>query len=96
MTVTVHMDETGAIKLPEEMRKQVGFEPGKPLVAESRDGALLIRTAPDSTRSCAGSSILRIFEKACSNLSQEEIDRLPVDGAEQHDHYIYGTPKRPR
>src|SRR5574341_1122972 len=21
--------------------------------------------------------------------------QLPVDGAEQHDHYIYGTPKRP-
>jgi Arc/MetJ-type ribon-helix-helix transcriptional regulator len=25
----------------------------------------------------------------------EEWDKLPVDGAEQHDHYIYGTPKRP-
>jgi Arc/MetJ-type ribon-helix-helix transcriptional regulator len=25
----------------------------------------------------------------------EEFDKLPVDGAEQHDHYIYGTPKRP-
>ena len=24
-----------------------------------------------------------------------EWDKLPVDGAEQHDHYIYGTPKRP-
>ena len=28
--------------------------------------------------------------------SDEEWDKLPVDGAEQHDHYIYGTPKRPR
>ena len=26
----------------------------------------------------------------------EEWDKLPVDGAEQHDHYIYGIPKRPR
>jgi hypothetical protein len=26
----------------------------------------------------------------------EELDKLPVDGAEQHDHYIYGTPKRPK
>ncbi len=24
-----------------------------------------------------------------------ELDRLPADGAEQLDHYIYGTPKRP-
>ena len=25
----------------------------------------------------------------------DEWDKLPVDGAEHHDHYIYGTPKRP-
>ena len=25
----------------------------------------------------------------------EEFAKLPVDGASQHDHYIYGTPKRP-
>ena len=26
---------------------------------------------------------------------EEELAKLPVDGASQHDHYIYGTPKRP-
>jgi len=25
----------------------------------------------------------------------DDFAQLPVDGAEQHDHYIYGTPKRP-
>jgi predicted DNA-binding antitoxin AbrB/MazE fold protein len=28
-------------------------------------------------------------------LPLETLDRLPADGAAQHDHYIYGTPKRP-
>jgi predicted DNA-binding antitoxin AbrB/MazE fold protein len=28
-------------------------------------------------------------------LPPETLDRLPTDGASQHDHYIYGTPKRP-
>lgn len=28
-------------------------------------------------------------------LPQETLDRLPADGASQHDHYIHGTPKRP-
>ncbi len=28
-------------------------------------------------------------------LPQEVLDRLPADAASQHDHYIYGTPKRP-
>jgi hypothetical protein len=27
---------------------------------------------------------------------EEEFARLPEDGSEQHDHYIYGVPKRPR
>ena len=27
-------------------------------------------------------------------LSPETLDRLPADGAAEHDHYIYGTPKR--
>ena len=30
-----------------------------------------------------------------TSVPEEEWAKLPVDGAEQHDHYIYGTPKRP-
>jgi predicted DNA-binding antitoxin AbrB/MazE fold protein len=36
----------------------------------------------------------RIVARA-STLPPETLDRLPADGAAQHDHYIYGTPKRP-
>jgi predicted DNA-binding antitoxin AbrB/MazE fold protein len=28
-------------------------------------------------------------------LPEDVVARLPKDGAAQHDHYIYGTPKRP-
>ncbi len=28
-------------------------------------------------------------------LPPEVVDKWPKDGASQHDHYIYGTPKRP-
>ena len=28
-------------------------------------------------------------------IPDEELDLLPIDGATQHDHYIYSTPKRP-
>ncbi len=30
-----------------------------------------------------------------AEVPDEEWDKLPTDLAEQHDHYIYGTPKRP-
>src|SRR3954451_23164875 len=29
-----------------------------------------------------------------ADIPDEEFDKLPTDLAEQHDHYIYGTPKR--
>jgi Arc/MetJ-type ribon-helix-helix transcriptional regulator len=35
----------------------------------------------------------RIVERSAA-IPDEEWDKLPVDGAEQHDHYLYGTPKR--
>ena len=35
------------------------------------------------------------FIKAFNDVPDEDLERLPVDGAAQHDHYIYGLPKRP-
>ena len=39
--------------------------------------------------------IWEAFIEASLEIPEEELDRLPPDGAAQHDHYIYGTPKRP-
>lgn len=30
-----------------------------------------------------------------ADASDEELGKPPTDGASQHDHYIYGVPKRP-
>jgi hypothetical protein len=35
----------------------------------------------------------RILERTAA-IPDEEFDKLPTDLAEQHDHYLYGTPKR--
>ena len=39
-------------------------------------------------------SIGEIIDKIMSDVPEDVLDRLPVDGAAQHDHYIYGRPKR--
>jgi Arc/MetJ-type ribon-helix-helix transcriptional regulator len=39
--------------------------------------------------------IWEAFEDSLKEISEEELDRLPPDAAEQHDHYIYGAPKKP-
>ena len=35
------------------------------------------------------------FADAFKDIPEEKLNRLPVDGAAKHDHYIYGAPKRP-
>ncbi|HEY9641641.1 MAG TPA: hypothetical protein V6C57_14230 [Coleofasciculaceae cyanobacterium] len=37
--------------------------------------------------------IWELFEEAAENLPEEVVAKLPVDGADQIDHYLYGTPK---
>ncbi len=38
--------------------------------------------------------IWEVFENIMSDVPQEVLDALPTDAAEQHDHYIYGLPKK--
>ena len=35
-----------------------------------------------------------IAEEISAQVPLEEWEKLPADGAEQHDHYLYGSPKR--
>lgn len=39
-------------------------------------------------------SLLRLANRFAAELTAEELAQLPTDGALEHDHYIYGTPKR--
>jgi hypothetical protein len=36
----------------------------------------------------------QFIEELIADIPQEVLDTMPTDGAEQHDHYIYGSPKR--
>jgi Arc/MetJ-type ribon-helix-helix transcriptional regulator len=57
-----------------------------------------IRAENDEVRDAEPSPRKPIWEKILENAASipaEEWDKVPTDGSEQHDHYIYGTPKRP-
>jgi Arc/MetJ-type ribon-helix-helix transcriptional regulator len=54
------------------------------------------QTVPNpSEAASAHKPIWEEIEELTSNIPDEEFLKLPVDGAEQLDHYIYGLPKRP-
>jgi hypothetical protein len=39
-------------------------------------------------------SIVEYIQQLVSQIPEDVLRRLPTDLAEQHDHYIYGTPKK--
>lgn len=39
-------------------------------------------------------SIWEVINDLGQGIPEEELPHLPEDGAAEHDHYIYGTPKR--
>ncbi|MEI6428200.1 MAG: hypothetical protein WCO45_07390, partial [Pseudanabaena sp. ELA607] len=38
--------------------------------------------------------IWQVVQELMADVPPEILEQLPTDGAAQHDHYIYGTPKR--
>jgi hypothetical protein len=46
------------------------------------------------TSADTGTSLLAMIEEIWGKVPDEEMEKLPTDLAEQHDHYVYGLPKR--
>ncbi len=42
----------------------------------------------------SGKTIWEKIKEHAKEIPDEVWEQMPADGAEQHDHYLYGTPKR--
>ena len=65
----------------------------EPVLEELFDFLLLAKMKhhrqQEQTQSFAG-----FIETLVADIPPEVVDRLPSDGAAEHDHYLYGTPKK--
>ncbi len=50
---------------------------------------------PEAGTTATHKPIWEVAADLRASIPEEEWAKLPADGAEQHDDYIYGTPKRP-
>lgn len=55
-------------------------------------------TTPTKTKPAKKQSIAEFLREASERIAREipkeELDKLPRDGAKNHDHYLYGAPKK--
>lgn len=82
---------TLTINLPDEQTAALAAKAQAQGVSTEQCAAQLLTQAltPEVRRPLAA----RIRE-IWANIPQEVLAKLPADGASQHDHYIYGVPKR--
>ena len=64
------------------------------LQEHERPGRLPGETAVSAPQPRRKKSFGEIAAELLADVPEEVFDRLPTDGAAQHDHYLYGTPKR--
>jgi antitoxin component of MazEF toxin-antitoxin module len=86
MSTLVKADANGVVTLPADLCRAAGVQPGAELVAEVQDGRIVL-----------GPVRRPIWERIIAltaDIPPEELDKPPVDGAAQLDHYLYGAPKR--
>jgi antitoxin component of MazEF toxin-antitoxin module len=87
MSTHMKADVSGAVTIPAELCRAAGIAAGGEVVAEVQDGQIVLQRV----RRPIWEEILDLVK----DIPPKEFDKLPSDGASQHDHYIYGTPKRP-
>jgi antitoxin component of MazEF toxin-antitoxin module len=86
MSTIIKADASGSVTLPANICKAAGVEPGGELLVEVEPGRVVLGPARPT--------LAERIAALTADATHEELDRVPVDGASQHDHYLYGTPKR--
>jgi hypothetical protein len=76
----------------EQRLKTAAEKRGQPLSEYVTPALEALAAAPEPAEGAP--SVLSFFEELWRETPAAEMAKLPSDLAEEHDHYIYGTPKR--
>ncbi len=90
MTVTIRLsDEQAAILQAQAAEEGLSVDIWLQRLAERYAQSRLSSAEPLTHR-----PVWEIIGERMKTLPQDLLERLPRDGASEHDHYLYGSPKR--
>ena len=64
-------------------------------MTQDTDNPIENKASIATTDQKAGQSLLSLVEAVFGDVPDEEWAKVPADLASQHDHYLYGTPRKP-
>lgn len=63
-------------------------------IEEAKEGYVIFLESDSDPHIIKEKPIWETIDEIVKDVPEEEFDKFPKDGAHQHDHYIYGTPKK--
>lgn len=63
-------------------------------VDQVKEGIVIFFDEDEIIDSQTKKPVWEAFEEIMQDVPEQELKKLPKDGALEHDHYIYGTPKK--
>jgi len=90
MTVTIKLSDEQAAALEARAAKEgLSVDALLQRLAEQYANSNL-----DSAKDLLGRPVWELVAERMSKLPSAVLEKLPADGASEHDHYLYGSPKR--
>ena len=83
--------------MTELLRKAIDQVQALPEKEQDRVAQLMLDAAEAVGNADDNGEQMPFWERAVElmkDVPEDDLERLPTDGATEHDHYIYGTPKR--
>ena len=90
MTIEIHRPELEALLM--ERMKAGAFQNVEDVITQALETAPIPESQPPASQ--PRQSIARFIVESMKDVPPEIMATMPTDGASQHDHYIYGWPKR--
>ena len=90
MMLEIHRPELEALLM--ERMKSGAFENFEDVIMQALETSSAAEQQPGISR--PRRHISEIIRENMSRVPAETMEAMPTDGASQHDHYIYGWPKR--
>ncbi len=83
--------------MTELLRQAIDHVQALPVDEQDRVARLMLDATETVDKANGDGEQMPFWERAVElmkDVPEEDLEKLPTDGATEHDHYIYGTPKR--
>lgn len=93
VNIVVERNESGyLISFPESENQQFQDQSFEAIIAKLKETlSQELSSAQINVKPTTGQSLLRLAQRFAADMNEDEINQIPVDAAQNHDHYLYRT-----